>query len=79
MGFAILPPATTYDRVWRAKAEVMPWDEGPYRCIMNRPAPIDLFTDGATANRLNQFLSDYYEKNYKNHLDEMIIENFSYA
>lgn len=36
-GFTVLPPADTYQRVWRATREIMPWDQGPYRCLLNRP------------------------------------------
>ncbi len=74
MGFAILPPATTYDRVWRAekKIKLVTWwnqtnrlstciDE-EYRCFMEKEM-IKLYSNQWTL----QFISP----------DNMIIENFS--
>jgi len=76
MGFSILPPATTYDRVWRAQKEpitlIALWDiddpriDTEFRCVMEKPEPFIL-------------RSTVWGMKWTSPDNMMIIENFSHG
>ena len=68
-GFAILPPATTYERVWRAERKLLDLEvfkEEIYRCFMLRPKQQEILYSQAWMMQWNSS-------------DNIIIENFSRA
>ena len=64
-GFTVLPPAETYQRVWRATREVVSFDEGPYRCVMSRPVTILVDTPEKMLVIENFSISDVIDKVYE--------------
>jgi hypothetical protein len=64
-GFTVLPPAETYQRVWRVTREVMPWDEGPYRFIMSRPVALIVENPDKMLMIENFSISDVIDKVYE--------------
>lgn len=57
-GFSILPPATTYNRVWRTAVRI----DTEYNCVMVRPYAGELFAlvDRATKEMLEAAFVHYW-------------------
>lgn len=65
-GFTVLPPATTYSRIWRANVKI----DTEYKCIMY-PGPsmysdraYTMLVDRKTKEMFEGMMADYYKTTY---------------